>query len=442
MWGLTRAGWPLLAVGKFVDTFSFPLLLAVFWHVTKKLYGARAAFFAIFIYSSMYPAYLASATLPAFNAAFVLGLLGCLAFHQKRPALAVMAFGLGFYTHTMAATVFLLGFFLHGLFSVPNRRNVVYTATASLLVALPFLIYQGMHRDQFIFLNLKENYFLEIDLSVYVMAVAGAWLAFKKKGVYGIPLCLVLSALPLARIYPVRFLCGQGTLFLALLAAFSTEQLFAKILRDSGRVRNVVFFLAVFLVYFGLVAPVMKVDLQDSHFKVLWRDRTLTRFLLPPGTLDFNARSFTIYFPDDYDEIVKVIKSHSASDDILWSNFGHGGGILGVLSGRATSSSMLAEIKPKKTQNPLFDAKILVWFKDKTGGPPGGMRETVARMGLGLLSETKLVYIYENPSARSKRVVVKAAIPWITIEIALAILFLIAILEEILLRRLVPKNPH
>lgn len=166
-----------------------------------------------------------------------------------------------------------------------------------------------------------------------------------------------------------------------------------------------------FSLWMLLAAPVFHWDLKKQEGGVRWADRSLTRYVWPDRTGDIRPNSFSIYFPEDYARITQIIRDHSAAGDILWTDFSYTAGILGILSERATSCAMLAEVRPFEKRDALQDARILVWLKDKNMQASPEMMDSVKKRGLTVLKETEMAFVLMNPDARSKSARPRAVIP-------------------------------
>jgi hypothetical protein len=140
-------------------------------------------------------------------------------------------------------------------------------------------------------------------------------------------------------------------------------------------------------------------------------DRSIVQYLIPEERKNFRANGFTIYFKKEYDKIIQIVKNHSARHDILWSNFGHAGGLIALLSDRATSNAMMLEVKPFERTNPLKAARLLIWFKDPEGHPLPDRDMALQHYGFKPLAETDIAYVDENPEGYLQSRPLKANIP-------------------------------
>ena len=82
-----------------------------------------------------------------------------------------------------------------------------------------------------------------------------------------------------------------------------------------------------------------------------------------------------------------------------------------MMSERATSCAMLAEVKPFEKRDALKDARILVWFKNRDAQAAPEMLASIEKRHLRVLSETDMAFVLENPQGYSQSVVPKPLVP-------------------------------
>ncbi len=404
MWMFHSLGLSPITIGRLVDGLSFPVLLGVWYFVTSRLAGPRAAFWALIFFSSAYSVMLASVTLSAFNLAFVLGLLALLEGERGRALRGALLLALCFYTHTLAAFLFLFAMVLNAILAPEKRTDYLRAAAGGVLLALPILAYQFNFREYFGFVKAKENRRLELDLAVYLLLLPALEFfrtKLRKEPAARWALSLWLGMAPLLITHQIRFVSGHGLAGAAFLAALLLD-------RNAERVGKAIWGLLLFVLF---LAPHFDWNLVTHKKNVVWADRTLTRHLWSRPGQDFRSNAFTIYFPKPYEEIASVIREHSDPDSILWTDFSYTAGILGMMAGRATSCAMLAETKPYDTADRLSAARILVWFRDRDGQASADMQRSAQGRGWHLLKETEMAFIYENPQGGQRRQVPAPLIP-------------------------------
>lgn len=418
MLGFFKAGFSFLTIARFFDCFSAMVLLAVIWHVAGRRTSPRAAFLALLLAASSMSLMLASVTLTAFNLAFVFGLFFMRGISQKKTLAAALWLGLCFYTHAwMGFLVFFSGA-IHGMLDRTLRGASWRSALGGLLLAAPMLVYQSASRDCFAFVNAKENRLIQIDVFIYLLAIAGAARAFKeKKGL--LPVSWILGMMPLLWTHPPRFFAGHGLVGFIFLASVALDGIFGRLAVRGGKKAEGIALLLV-ASFFLMAAPVFERNTREGTNRWIWGDRTLAAYLRPSGS-PFHAKGFTVYFADEYRAIVEGIRAHSRKDELIWSDFPHAGAILAMLADRGTTSGTLAEVRPKIKRDALGDARILVWFKDRNAKAPAKMPPAVRKYRLELLRETEMAYVYQNPSPGATLQPQKAKIPTAVLFLILAI---------------------
>ncbi|MEI8345086.1 MAG: hypothetical protein WCG06_03335 [Candidatus Omnitrophota bacterium] len=409
--GPFTAGVPFIEIARAVDCLSFPALLASGWMLARRLTGACSAFVWLILFSSLYSVYLAASTLPAFNLAFILSFLSLTAAVDSKSRLAAVLAGLVIYTHLLAA-VFLIAVYAIWTLSAGagKRAGLIRILSAALIIGAPMLLYAGCWSGWFARPALRENNFFDVDPWLFAASIAGIYFAKKTSREPGLVFALFLSGFVGAFFYPVRCLTGQGLFGVAMLATIAIEALAKNTASRFGRPAAAVGSAAVMLM-FVFVLPVLEVNLQTRTAVPRWFDRTLSRFCVNADRLSFKVRGFTVYFPQDYARLAELIEANSKRSDILWSGFAHGAGILSMLTGRPTSSAMLAEVLPGAAFDPVAAAKISVWFKDRQGSPTAFMKKMTDLYRLKLAGQTDLAFVYVNHAPavipqRSKHLVV------------------------------------
>ena len=412
MLALFQTGLSEITIGRIFECALYPLLLLTIWRVSRHFFGRQAAFFIVLLFSSVYSLYLSAVVLPAFTLSTVLALWGVFLFDKRRLWAATLLLGLSFYSHVGAATLWAVAFVLYGLFE-KRLSGALRTVLGAAVLASPFLLYLYSQRQFFAFQKVQENAYLEIDLLVYLLAAAGIFLARKEKG-YFFSLSLLLALSPMVLTHSTRALSGMGMLGTVTMAGLALNGLYEK--------KKWPVMLLLIVLFFSTVAPVFHLDRDTGKKEIRFGDRTVINF--SNREREQRANEYTIYHPKHYGPIVDIIRENSAQDDLIWFNLPYAGGLTALLADRATSSAMLAEVKPFEDFDPLASAKLVVWFKDPEKPGPLRQRENVLRAyGFESLAETEWVYIDRNPAATAKKTVAPATVPsWMITILLLGIL--------------------
>ena len=227
--------------------------------------------------------------------------------------------------------------------------------------------------------------------------------------------------------HPFRFFSGHGLTGFVLLAAVALDFIYERVAEKTKNLKPPVFFLVGSILFFHFLAPTLTWDMENKKLQLDSGGRALVQHLKNQDATNFKIKNSSIYFPKEYGSIVKIIKENSKPQEIIWSDLSYAGGILGLLSGRATSSSMLREVKSFKPFDELQSAKILIWFKTSSGKPPvtppEGMNQWVKKYHLKFIAETDFAVIFENPKAEAKREIPKPLMPTLWVNFILVGIF-------------------
>src|SRR3989338_8001929 len=184
MLGFYKLGLSEMTIARFVECALFPAVLVVQWAVLKRLFNSRIAFFVTVIFSSVYSLTLATEILSPFSLASLVGLLALLSLEKGKVLLSGLLLALSFYTHTWMAWILLLAVLSYCLLNSEKRKAAALVSLMALALAMPFLIFQFSNRAFFSFAKVNENLLIEVDPSLYLLAIYGAVVAFRKKGTY------------------------------------------------------------------------------------------------------------------------------------------------------------------------------------------------------------------------------------------------------------------
>ncbi len=406
--GFLKLGLPPLFIARFLDLVNFPLFLAVIWIFMRQLFNRRLAFFSVLISSSLYSFYLASSNFLPATFAFIFGLLSLLALKKDKIISASICLSLCFYAHAQIPWFFILTCILYGLLDRADLTRCLKTASLGVLFSLPMLIY--------LLANLKayhpgfahENFILELNLYI-LLAALGLKKVFKERGVYYLLLSLAISVFAFAFTYPYRYISGQGLLGWIFLSAVGLEQLYESVPSGLKQKNAQGMFSVALIVLFLLVSPAL-IFKGGKKVKLSIFDSTYINLV----SLQKNAER-----PNDYslsssrfiDELVKIIRKDSQSQDIIFTNLDFAGTMLSSLAQRADARGMLREVMLGVKSDPILESRLIVWFKDYRSEPDKNLSAAVARYNLEKIAETDIAYIYRNNYARAKEQISRANIP-------------------------------
>jgi hypothetical protein len=393
-----RLGLSAIDVGRLVDCASWPLLLFSFHALAKRTLSARGAFFALLLFSSVVPVSLYAPTQAAFNLAAVLGIWAFVWRREGRTVLFVLATGLCFYAHSLGGWLCFLTLVLDSLGSAGRRRSLSALACA-LVLGLPILVHQWRNAAYFSFVRVKELEVYELDLLLMALSAAALLGAacdrlWRERSA---GLSWLGGFLPAAFTMQTRFFGGPGLLGPSLLSGQFIDRWLEKVPQRYLRPAASVLIAAI-----AFAGPALEWDLRSGEREWIAMDRSFTR-AITAGQGHFRSNSYSVFFEDHYEEIAEVIREHSGPDDLLWSDFSYLAGILSAMTGRATTTGMLPEVRPYEKRDAMADARLLVWLKTADGKPHPRMAATAGKRGWKLLKETDMAFVFENPSPQASR---------------------------------------
>ncbi|MDD5236948.1 MAG: glycosyltransferase family 39 protein [Candidatus Omnitrophica bacterium] len=418
--GLTK-----LFIGRLFSCLIYPLTLFVVWQFIKTIFNKRLAFFVLLIFSSSFSLYLSTINLIPFSLALIFGLLVFLCIEKDKPVASGLILGLGFYTHTQSSWLILVAVILYGLLNRIKLKGCLKAVLLAFLISLPISLHQFFNRQYFAFINTMENRYLDINLAIYLLAVAGIYLVFKKRAAYYIFLSIFLGMLPLCFTHKVRYFSGVGSFSSTFLAWLCLDALFSRVNLRTSILKSSLF-LAGSVLLFYIFSPTLYLNREQGTAKIAFFDTTLLNALRGAGR-EFRSTEVSIYYPQYEDKIVAIIEKNTDKTDIIWSDLNSFAGLLSLFSQRAMSDAMLSEVRPYAAFDPISAAKLVILFKENDGSMPGPAENTIRHYGLQRLEETEIAYVYLNPNAKAKEIVPKPLIPtWALFSILLCYLGLLA----------------
>ena len=368
------------------------LLLGIAWAV-HTLAGIRLA--ALTVIAALLPSglYLSTLLHPTANLA-ALGVLGIwVALERGRILAGGLLTGLLGYLHPGIPWVVLLALALLGAVD-RQRRQAWPIAGIGLALMAPWWLHVARHLSTLEWIRQPEWAQLEGSPIFLILGLWGLVLAWRQVPTYRFPLALLAAALPWLILYPYRIVSAQGLLPLALLAP---------ILLQRKGVRPLL--LGALLV----VSPTVAM----KPLRVIWADTGLMVAIrgVPLGRGHLEA----LYDPPRFAEIAQPIRQVAHPDDLLFSNYQYMAGLCSVLTGLATTTSMVAEQGRQPWALTVAHARWIVWFKIPADLDPENdrlARQLAQRHRWALVQETPIAWVYEVPTATSRRIKQGLVIPW------------------------------
>lgn len=404
-----KAGFSPINVARLFDCLVFPAFLFSVWFVTRRLFSCVLAFFALFLLSSSYPLYLALTNNIPFTLAFLFGIFAFYFLQKGRNVSAALCLALSFYSHSLMPWIGFGALFLYGLLDSARRRRTLSVCLAGLVLAAPILYHQAKYAFFWHLTKVMEFFYYSVDPVLYLLALVGLCVVYRRKGPYLYFASLLVAMSFLLFTNRDRFLSGPGLIPAVFLAAAVLENFWQRAVSKKGRGVKALFF-AVLALFFYVARPVlistpfMKTPRLVVHSWVMERANTGT------GVHQDKARTF--YHPQLMDELVRLVRKHSGPEDIMYSNYSYGGGIVAALGHRATSRAMLHEVLPFDYVDPVADARLIVWFKEPSGAVSDDLPGIVERYRLTLAGETDLALVFLHETGEGRRGFVSARVPF------------------------------
>lgn len=450
---LSRAGLPWIAAGQLAESLLTVGLFASLWYAVRTFSGPRAAFFAAMASWSCFPLYLAAGTLLPFTLALLLGLPALAALGRGRFVAAGILLGLGFYAHLLMGGVCLAAAIMFSLLCRERRTGGLLACAGAMIIASPFLWYAWAGRAAFGFVRVREFRAFQVDPLVHGFALAGLVIAVRSlRGILwtargpsctgetcagrpaqdpdcGLiaPLCLAAAMLLLVPTHRVRFISGHGLVAMAWMAALALDRLWPRIMRARpGVARHVA--VACIVVAFAVAGPMVHVNTAEGTVRPGFRDRTLLRCPPPADpSAEYPKEGGIFRAKKEFAQIAAAVRANTAEDDIIWSDYNYGAGVVSLLAGRAMSSFMMLEVPPPKQSYPLDAARVHIWFKSaKDGDVPARMNTITGALGMKLLVENDLAWVWLNPMPAAKTAVPRPAVPAMPAMAAACVLLAVA----------------
>lgn len=438
-----KLGLPFLVVGKLIQVIIYPLLLFTVWLFIRTIFDKRQAFFATLLIFSPYNFYLTAMNTSAASLSLIFCLLSLLFFEKRKNLPATLLLAVSFYTHGFTSWIFLGVFVFYGLLNREKFIACIKVVLFALILSSPMIIFQFLQRDYFILQrNIVENYYFDFDLFNWLFLPFGLIACLRKKGKYFIFIALFISALIfLVSGFVFRYLSFYGIIGIILMNSTFFNDAFSSL----GKNKKIILFSSVVLFCF-VFSPTLSIDLSQSKISRIPKstfynqkdvalkkgsmfgfdiiDSNLMNFLFYCAKPNIRTNETSIYFPKLFKEVTEVINDNTSPDDIIFSNVYALGGMISLLSARATSSAMLSEIRPYNYFDQVAVAKLIIWAKDleDMNREPNLLIENY---NLRKIADTTIAFIYENPHSNFKKQRLSATV---SCKIIFILLFLISML--------------
>jgi len=215
-------------------------------------------------------------------------------------------------------------------------------------------------------------------------------------------------------------LSGPGLLPICFLAAFALSDLYTRLKNTGKRLWPAVFFLSLLILLFVATPVILS---NSSAFKPRLSLNSWLLVGLDKTRGFYKDKAETFYDWKLTDELVDSVRRYSGPDDILFSNYNYGVGMVAALVDRATSTGMLYEVLPFDNRDPVPLSRLVLWFKEPDGALSPVLLGLVKGYGLKKVGETGLAYLYVNEKCAYKKRVIAAAVPYLYCVMLLLVVF-------------------
>ena len=407
--GLLKLGCAPIAAIRIASVAVLPLLAVSVVMVMRRIATRELALACVWILMLPFAFHL-HATIAL---AATLGLIEIVwliaALELKRPLAAGGVMVLLAYTHLGLPVVALV---LVGLMAWwrAELRTTIAKASGMLVAAVPWWWHLWVHRASFHVFSRQENTMVELMPAVVGMAAVGAWQCWRQRGVGWWWLALAAGFVIFAPIYPYRWLSGEGMLAIVLLAGSGlvwVGRAVAKGFRAADRS------IAAMGLVFLLLMVTPTVTRNTAGWQWWWPDSGPWHLIAPP-TPAFMRRDLEGYvYSPPIQQLAAKVAALARADEILWVNAAYGGGLVAVLTGRATSSAMLDEIPPAHPFDALAAAHVVVWLKILPLPGMPTLAQVLQRYPLQRISEDAFAVILRNPLAHQPQAVISFGLAFV-----------------------------
>jgi hypothetical protein len=419
---LLKTGLSPLFVARLLDATVFPVLLAVIWFFMRSLFNVRLAFFSVLISASLYSFYLSSSNFMPATFACIFGLLSLWAQEKGKIVSAAIFLSLAFYSHVQIPWFFVLTFIAYGFLNRPRLTACLTVILCGIALSSPLIAYLFRNRHFYNPSLMYENFILEFNLYL-LLAFFGIGRAVRERGRFFLLLALAIAITPFIFSYSYRYISGQGMLGFIFLSACGLDAFFQR--KEAKR------FLIPCMLLFILFSPSIAVGRSKAVAFSVYNSTyanlvSFEKKIQRPNEFSLSSSKFMT-------ELIQIVKNNSREDDIITCNLPFMATIFSALIGRADADAMLQEIDPGTWQDPMRQARLIIWFKDKEGKRESKLRALVSAYRLEKVAETGIAYVYRNNVTRSRERVQRADIP--NSGILVIALFVAAILMWDILRK-------
>lgn len=437
----------------------FPLIMLALWFTMRKLFGSRAAFFSLVLLCVPYAFFWQTGITIAASLVLVLTPLLFLALEKDRRLAAGLLLAMCLYSHLVLGHLLALALLLYLFHRRDHWKRICTAVGLAYLLYLPWGLVVLTNLSGLRFSEPGGGGNLALHLFLWIAALAGLFVCYRKKRQYYLLPSYLFSMIPMAFFYSHRFWEGHVFLSLAMLGAVALDRLCAALhgalsgrgvaAATSRRAVAVLAGAAVLLLLLvdpvfavggtkarGGMQPGVRPDGQGTALPPLGRpsphpgslraqaanrlrDRLReagegrggspriavepTSFLALSGLEEAGKRDGVEQdvFGEENRAMLRAVEENSRAGDVVFVVDGRLGNLIYAMTGRYATKGMFHEVQPAEETRPLQG------IEDADLAVIGGQRGPGAEAGIGIVESTGGLGGWE-PVAREGRYLILA----------------------------------
>ena len=394
-----------------------PLFFFSLWYVFRKNISSSFSFFFLIIASSFFSFYSSiSGNIPA-SFAIIFGVLSWHYLRKRKVISSTLFLALTFYTHAGIPWIFIASFIAIAVFYREYRKHSLEAVLASIMLALPFIMHELRYIHYINLTALEEIRFSHYSILILAVGTAAVIYFIKKKKFFAVLFMGYTAGAAVVFIkYPYRFFSAQGILGVSLLAAYLLYEAQKSI---SGLKAQTLLYSVIACFFF--IHPT--VDLNNGRLKLNILNSTY--YNIASGEFSRMLKFNSLFYPQYYLPLAKVIKNNSTKLDIITSNINAAAQILSAITNRAAACSILGEVKEFKNIPRYSTAKIIVWMRPEYKK----LSYWVKKRGWVEIYENDIALIFLNPHCSDKAKPIKSKVSFKS-AVLYAVIFLFIFIAD------------
>jgi len=224
---LQDIGLPEQATATLVCVIMFPLILLSSWWAMRRLFGSRAAFYALLLVGVPYAFFYQTGITIAASLVLALTPLVFLALEEDHKLASMLLLAMCLYTHLVLGHLVALALFIYLLHRREAWKKVMTVLVGAYILYLPWGIVVLSNLGSFTASQPGMGSDLALHILLWGLAAAGFVVCYFRKRQYYLLPAYLLSMVPIAFFYSHRFWEGHVFLPLAMLGGVALDRLHA-----------------------------------------------------------------------------------------------------------------------------------------------------------------------------------------------------------------------